>query len=465
MLHYDIPIEVFLKPGVRVHLAGIGGVSMCALAEVLQGQGLVVQGSDMTDSDTVKHLRSVGIDVAIGHNAENLKDCDFVIRTAAIRDNNPEIAGAVARAIPVYERAEAWGALMKAYQNALCIAGTHGKTTTTSMATYILMAAQRDPTVMIGGTLDLLGKGYRVGQGDTIVLESCEYCNSFLNFFPTIAVVLNVAADHLDFFKDLEDIEHSFRRFADLTPDSGYVVYNLDDAGAREALNDCTRNLFTYSVKYAGADCYAENVAFHDGCGEFDIMIHGRKYAHAALHVPGKHNVSNALAAASAACLLGVPGRAVEEGLASFHGAGRRFEYKGEFNGAKVYDDYAHHPDELHALLQAASSLPHDRIICAFQPHTYSRTAALFPQFVHELRTVEVAVLAEIYAARETNDIGISSKDLCKEIPGSIYCSTLDQVTKTLERIVQPGDLVLTVGAGDIYRAGERLLAQRETQA
>ena len=249
MTHPTEDIRHFLRPGVRVHMAGIGGVSMCALAEVLKGMGLTVQGSDMTDSDTVKHLRSVGIPVAIGHSAENLQNCDLVIRTAAIHDSNPEIAGAVARGIPVYERAQGWGAIMQAYRNALCVSGTHGKTTTTSMATHIFMAAQKDPTVMIGGTLPLLGKGYRVGKGDTIILESCEYCNSFLNFFPTVAVILNVAADHLDFFRDLKDIEHSFRQFACLTPENGFVIANGDDSGAREALADLGRKVHWFSVR------------------------------------------------------------------------------------------------------------------------------------------------------------------------------------------------------------------------
>ena len=267
------PIEDFhkyIQPGKRVHLAGIGGVSMCALAEVLQGMGVTVQGSDMSDSATVQHLRSVGIPVAVGHSAENLKNCDAVIRTAAIHDNNPEIAGAVARGIPVYERAQAWGAIMQGYRNALCVSGTHGKTTTTSMATHIFMAAQADPTVMIGGTLPLLHSGYRVGKGDTIILESCEYCNSFLNFFPTVAVILNVHADHLDFFKDLADIEHSFHDFAALVPQRGYVISNADDQGAREAVAGLSHPVFTFSLADRTADCYARDVAFFDGFGCFD---------------------------------------------------------------------------------------------------------------------------------------------------------------------------------------------------
>ena len=281
-----------------------------------------------------------------------------------------------------------------------------------------------------------------------------------MNFFPTVAVILNVEADHLDFFKDLSDVEHSFHAFADLVPQRGYVIVNGDDAGAMDSVKGLSHPVFTFSVRDDGADCRADNVAFHDGCGEFDVMIHGEFYAHIALAVAGKHNISNALAAASAAYVLGLSGKAVEEGLRTFHGAGRRFEYKGSYHGAAVFDDYAHHPGELHALLTTARSMPYKRIICAFQPHTYTRTQALFEDFVRELKLADIAVLAEIYAARENNDIGISSSQLAKEIPGAIYCSTLDQVADTLARIARPDDLILTVGAGDIFRAGEKLLAK-----
>ncbi len=455
MMNNPTPISDYLTPGRRAHLVGIGGVSMCPLAEVLQGKGLQVQGSDMNDSETVRHLRSLGIPVAIGHNAENLGDCDLVIRTAAVHDGNPEIAGAIARGIPVYERAQAWGAIMRHYPNALCVAGTHGKTTTTSMCTHIFMAAEADPTVMIGGTLPMLHSGYRVGNGDTIILESCEYCNSFLSFFPTVAVILNVEADHLDFFKDLQDIQNSFRRFAELVPSTGRVIVNADNGGARGAAQGL--DAFTFGLE-PGAECTAVNLREDKGRPVFDIHIHGRFYAHAELKVYGRHNVSNALAAASAAYVLGLPGEAVEKGLASFNGAGRRFEHKGTFNGAEIYDDYAHHPDELHALLTTARGLGYRRLVVAFQPHTYSRTSKLFDQFVAELKLPDVAILAEIFAAREQNTQGISSADLCRNIPGAVYCSTLDKVTEQLRQIAQPGDLILTVGAGDIYRAGEKLL-------
>jgi UDP-N-acetylmuramate--alanine ligase len=463
MMNNPHPIQDFMHPGSRVHLSGIGGVSMCPLAEVLRGMGLLVQGSDMSESDSVKHLRALGISVSIGHSAENLGDCDFLVRTAAIHDDNPEISGAVARGIPVYERAQAWGAIMRKYPNALCVSGTHGKTTTTSMCTHIFMAAEKDPTVMIGGTLPLLHSGYRVGRGDTIILESCEYCNSFLSFYPTVAVILNVEADHLDFFKDLEDIEHSFRKFAELTPPAGHVIANADDDGTRDALRGFSRPIFTFGLDHL-ADCTAANITEADGYPAFDVMIRGKEYAHAVLHVHGRHNILNALAAASAAYVLGLPGSAVEEGLDGFHGANRRFEKKGVYHGADLYDDYAHHPDELHALLDSVQGLGYRRIIVAFQPHTYSRTQKLFDRFVEELQRPDVAVLAEIYAAREKNTTGISSADLCRNIPGSIYCSTLDKVTEQLRELAQPGDLLLTVGAGDIYRAGEKLLKEEESE-
>ncbi|MBR1689817.1 MAG: UDP-N-acetylmuramate--L-alanine ligase [Oscillibacter sp.] len=450
------PIDDYLRPGVLVHLVGIGGVSMCPLAEVLQRMGLRVQGSDMNESSPVRHLRQLGIPVAIGHNAENLGQCDFVIRTAAARDSNPEIAGAVARGIPVYERAEGWGAIMRRYAHALCVSGTHGKTTTTSMCTHIFLAAGQDPTVMIGGTLPALHAGYRVGKGDTIILESCEYCNSFLYFFPTVAVILNVEEDHLDFFQDLKDIQRSFRRFAELVPPEGCVVVNADNESAMETVAGLERPRFTFGLDHA-ADCTAANLN-EQGAPSFDVVIHGAVYAHVQLHVYGRHNVLNALAAASAAYVLGLPGSAVEEGLAAFTGAARRFEYKGRFHGAEVYDDYAHHPDELHALLTTARTLGYQRLIVAFQPHTYSRTAKLFDRFVEELKLADVAVVAEIYAAREQNTLGISSADLCRQIPGAVYCPTLAQTAEELRALARPGDLILTVGAGDIYRSGEQLL-------
>ena len=455
-------LKRYLKPGCRAHLVGIGGVSMAPLAEVLHGMGVVVSGSDMKESKTVEHLRSLGIQVKIGHFPDGAKGADLVIRTAAVHDDNPEISGARQAGIPVFERAQAWGALMSDYKHALCIAGTHGKTTTTSMCTHIVMAAQMDPTVMIGGTLPLLHAGHRVGKGDTIILESCEYCNSFLSFRPTTAVILDIEADHLDFFKDLADVENSFRRFADLVPaEDGIVVANADDRNTMDTLDGLNRNVITFGLG-SYADVYCENLEYVGGVGHFDLMRDGEKLTHVELSVPGKHNVKNALAAAAAALTIGVPPTAIAAGLHAYRGAERRFQFKGEYNGAMIYDDYAHHPGELHVLLDTAKTLGYDRIICAFQPHTYSRTKALFGDFVHELKRPDITLLAEIYAAREKNTIGISSKDIADCIPGAIYCPTLADVTAKLKELARPGDLILTVGAGDIYQAGEALLQEPE---
>ena len=452
----SLKIESYIRPGRRAHLVGIGGVSMSPLGEVLHGAGVVVTGSDMNDSPVVAHLRALGIPVTIGHLPESVAGADCVIRTAAVHDDNPEIAAARAAGIPVFERAQAWGAIMRHYRNALCVAGTHGKTTTTSMCTHIFLAAQRDPAVMIGGTLPILGCGHRVGNGDTIIAESCEYCNSFLSFCPTVAVILNVDADHLDFFKDLEDVKRSFRKFAELVPERGCVVADLDDGNTMNALAGLERRVVTFGLERG--DVHADGLVYEGGCGRFDVVRGGEKFAHVELSVPGVHNVRNALAACAASMELGVPAWAVEEGLRAFHGAGRRFEHKGEYNGAQVYDDYAHHPQELRALLTMAKGLGYRRVICAFQPHTYPRTKELFGDFAQVLRLPDVTVLAKIYAARETDDLGVSSALLAKEIPGAVSCESLEDVTRTLKELARPGDLVLTVGAGDIYKAGEAML-------
>ena len=450
MTHRNEKLNRYLQPGKRVHLVGIGGVSMRPLGLVLQGMGITVTGSDMNASVSTDELIAHGIHVDIGHRAENIQGADCIIRTAAAHNDNPEIAAARAAGIPVFERAQAWGVIMQSYKNAVCISGTHGKTTTTSMVTHILMAAQKDPTVMIGGYLPMLHAGHRVGNGDTIVLESCEYCDSFLNFYPTLAVVLNIEADHLDYFKDLMAIEKSFHTFAGLAT-SG-VLANGDDQNTMDAL--AGMDFVTFGLGEQNR-VHAANVS--EDWRSFDVICDGNVYCHLELGVVGKHNAVNALAAAGSAWMLGIEGEAVAQGLATFHGAGRRMEFKGSFNGADVYDDYAHHPGELAATIAAVRTMNYKRLVLAFQPHTYTRTHALFSDFVRELKKADVCVLAEIYAARERNTIGISSQDLAKEIPGAVYCETLPEVTAFLKENAQPGDVILTVGAGDIYRAGEAL--------
>lgn len=446
-------IEQYLKPGKHAHLVGIGGVSMRPLGLVLRSHGLLISGSDMNASVSTDELIQKGIQVSIGHKAENIQGADCVIRTAAAHNDNPEIAAARALGIPVFERAEAWGVIMRNYENAICISGTHGKTTTTSMITQIFMEAQKDPTVMIGGTLPLIQAGHRIGSGDTIILESCEYCNSFLNFFPTVALVLNVEADHLDFFKDLDDIKHSFRKFVQLVPENGCIIANGDDENTVDALRGL--DYLSFGIRNTN-DVYGDN--FSSDWRSFDVFCKGQLYTSLTLSVVGRHNALNAIAACAAAFQAGIPGDVVCAALATFSGAGRRMEYKGSYNGADIYDDYAHHPAELHALLSAAKQLNYQRVICAFQPHTYTRTNAFLHEFVSELRTADIAVLTDIYAAREHNLIGITSKMLADQIEHSVYCPSLQDVAAYLREIAQPGDLILTVGAGDIYKAGDMLV-------
>jgi UDP-N-acetylmuramate--alanine ligase len=451
--------ENYMSPGRRGHLIGIGGVSMSSLAEVLLDMGLVISGSDSMESQNVRNLRELGIHIAIGHSAENITDdIEFVVRTAAVHDDNPEIVAAREKDIPVFERTQAWGTISRDYDNAICISGTHGKTTTTSMCTHICMAAEKDPTVMIGGTLPLLNAGHRIGHGNTIIMEACEYYNSFLSFYPTVAVVLNIEADHLDFFKDLEEVKRSFRIFASKVPeDGGTIVANADDANTMDALKGIHRKMITFGMN-SNADVYARNIRYSGTTTTFDVIYKGRKFTDVTLHVPGVHNVKNALAATAACICVGIRPNAVKYGLAGFNGAGRRFEFKGKFNGADVYDDYAHHPGELKALLNTLDSLDYKRTIVVFQPHTYSRTAALFDDFVEQLKRPDVLLLAEIYAARESNTIGISSSALAERIPNASFYPDFDTLENALRAIARPGDIILTVGAGDVYKIGEDLL-------
>lgn len=448
-------LKKYLLPGKRVHLVGIGGVSMRPLGLVLKGMGMLVTGSDMNASVSTDELIAKGIAVSIGHKADNIVGADCIIRTAAAHNDNPEIAAARSFGIPVFERAQAWGVIMQAYKNAVCIAGTHGKTTTTSMATHIFMEAGMDPTVMIGGYLPLLQAGHRVGNGDTIVLESCEYCDSFLNFAPTLAVITNVEADHLDYFKDLQDVQKSFRMFAQLATDG--ILANGDDPHVVETLEGL--EYISFGLSHTNR-IYAQNIS--DDWRHFDVICDGQHYCQLDLQVIGKHNALNALAAAGAAWFLQIPGETVADGLATFTGADRRMQYKGQVNGAQVYDDYAHHPDELAATIDAVRTMNFKRIVVAFQPHTYTRTKALFDDFVTQLSRADVLLVAEIYAARERNTVGISSKDITDKIPGSIYCQTLQDVAAQLGKLASDGDVILTIGAGDIFRAGEMLLSEND---
>ena len=357
---------------------------------------------------------------------------------------------------------------MKGYKNALCISGTHGKTTTTSMATHIFMAAQKDPTVMIGGTLQLLHSGYRVGKGDTIIAESCEYCNSFLSFFPTVAVILNVEADHLDFFKDIDDIRHSFRAFARLLPTDGMLIINADTPKYDYVTEGLGCKVVTYALEnQAVADYTAANITYDEfDHPSFDCICRGELRGRYTLMVPGLHNVSNALAAIALADELQLPENAIHEGFATFRGTDRRFQYKGTYHGAKVIDDYAHHPTEIRATMEAAENCAHRTLWCVFQPHTYTRTKALLDDFAAALSLADHVVLADIYAARETDTLGISSKDIQERIvklgTACEYFPSFAEIENYLNENLAEGDMLITMGAGDVVKIGEELLASEK---
>ena len=446
--------------GKRVAVLGIG-VSNTPLIKMLLRADVEVTACDKRQREDfggqAEELESLGAELRLGPDYLDGLDHDVIFRTPGLRPDVPQLLAARERGSTITSEMEVFFQVCPC--KTIAVTGSDGKTTTTSMCTHIFLAAQRDPTVMIGGTLPALGAGHRVGQGDTIILESCEYCNSFLSFFPTVAVILNVDADHLDFFKDLEDVKHSFRRFAELVPQEGCVVADGDDANTMDALRGLERPMLTFGLEQG--DIHCEGLTWEGGFPSFDLIVRGEDLGRIELSVPGVHNVRNALAAAGAALQLGAPFSAIRDGLRAFRGAGRRFEHKGEFHGAAVYDDYAHHPGELSALLTTARSLGYRRVICAFQPHTYTRTKELFDQFVQVLQLPDKVLLAEIFAARETDTLGISSRDLAQRIPGAEFCPTLEEVARRLAQLAQPGDLILTVGAGDIYLAGERLLADQ----
>lgn len=451
MEHTNSELKQYFAPGKTVHLIGIGGVSMRSLGPVLLGMGVRVTGSDRDASKSVQELQEQGIPVMLGHHEENVIGADCVVRTAAVHDDNPEIVAAHRLGIPVFERAQAWGVIMQGYKNAICVSGTHGKTTVTSMVTHIMMEAQADPTVMIGGYLPLIHSCHRVGKGDTIILEACEYCDSFLSFYPSLSVILNIEEDHLDYFKDLADIQKSFRKFAQLATDR--VLVNGDDPHCLQAVEGLTYTTFGFGSENR---IHAENIC--PDWQHLDVVCDGQFYCHLDLQVMGRHNALNALAAAGAAWMLGVPGEVTARGLLSFAGAHRRMQFKGKYNGADLYDDFAHHPDELRALIEVIQTMGYQRFILVFQPYTYTRTVSFFDDFVRELKKPDHLVLAEICAARETDTLGISSRNLQEKIPGSVYRQTLPEVTAYLKSIAREGDIIISSGCGDIYKAIDAML-------
>jgi UDP-N-acetylmuramate--alanine ligase len=453
----------FEKPN-HVYFIGIGGISMSGLAEILLNGGFQVSGSDMRESEITDHLSALGIKIVYGQKSENITDdLDCAVYTAAVHPDNPEFISCREKKIPLLTRAELLGQIMQQYRHSIAVSGTHGKTTTTSMITHILLAAKEDPTVSVGGMLPVIGGNIRIGGKDMFVLEACEYTNSFLSFHPTMEVILNIEADHLDFFRDIEDIRNSFHKFVERLPENGTVIINSGIRNYREIVKDFRGKVVTFGLN--DPHIAAEDITF-DALARptFTLLVDGEKKDRIALHVPGEHNVKNALAAIAAAMELKIDPSVYEKGLSSFGGAERRFEKKGELRGITVIDDYAHHPQEIEATLSAALHYPHKRIVCVFQPHTYSRTKALMPEFIKALSVADQVVLADIYPARETDTLGVSSKDIADGINegggSAVFIPSFDGIeTYLLENLI-PGDLCITMGAGDIYKVGERLLGK-----
>ena len=452
----------FNKP-LHIHFIGIGGISMSGLAEILLKEDFKISGSDAKPSDLVTHLESLGAKVYIGQRASNITDdIELVIYTAAIHPDNPEFACAKEKQIPMLTRAELLGQIMRNYETPIAVSGTHGKTTTTSMISHILLEADADPTISVGGILPAIHGNIRVGESETFVTEACEYTNSFLSFFPKISIILNIDADHLDFFKDIDDIRHSFRLFAERLPKDGTLIINQDIPNVAEITKDLPCEIISYALE-RDADYTAANIEF-DGTAHasFDCMEKGTLLGHFSLSVPGIHNVSNALSAIALGRKLGLSLESIQKGLLHFGGTDRRFQYKGKVGDVTVIDDYAHHPTEIAATLRTAKNYPHKTIWCVFQPHTYTRTKALMDEFAQALSLADKVVLADIYAARETDTLGISSKDLQEKISllgtDAHYFSTFDEIEDFLLENCVPQDLLITMGAGDVYKIGEHLL-------
>lgn len=452
----------FSKP-IHIHFIGIGGISMSGLARILLQNGFTISGSDREKSPLTQQLEECGAQIFYGQKASNIiEGIDCVVYTAAISRDNAELIEAVAQKIPMLTRAELLGQLMKNYETPIAVSGTHGKTTTTSMISHILLEGDLDPTISVGGILKTIGGNIRVGNSGTFITEACEYTNSFLNFFPKIGVILNIEEDHLDFFKDLEDIRHSFHQFTALLPSDGTLVINGDITDYPEIYKGLDCNVITYGSS-SDFDYSAANIR-HDekGLVSFDLVKYGEITERIQLSVTGDHNVSNALASIATAELLNLSMETIKKGLFSFCGTDRRFEYKGTFNGVTIIDDYAHHPTEILATLKAAKHYPHKSLWCIFQPHTYTRTKAFFHEFAEALSHTDHLILADIFAARETDTLGISSKDLAKEIQGlgtdTHYFPSFSEIEDFVKAHCAPGDLLITMGAGNVVNIGENLL-------
>jgi len=439
-------------------MIGIGGVSMSGIAHILNKFGYKVTGSDQKDSDLIQSLRDAGIEVTIGHNVDNVRKADLVVYTAAIKQNDIELVEAMANNIKTLERADFLGELTKEYENTIYISGTHGKTTTTSMVSLCFIEAGLNPTIQVGAKLKQLNGNYLVGDKKYLVLESCEYVESFLKFHPTAEIILNIDNDHLDYFKNFENVKSAFRKFTNLLPEDGILVINADDKSCLELKNN---NSITYGLNNKEADFYANNIKFDDnGFAEFDVYCKGEFFYKFKLNVPGIHNVSNALACIALCYKFNISKNDMYNALIKFTGADRRFEYIGKCNGAHVFDDYAHHPTEIKATVNAMKNKKYNESWVIFQSHTYSRTYNLLNEFAEVLSNFDNIIVTDIYSAREENTYNVYPEQIVEKIKGkkAMFISGYDNVVKYVKDKIKPEDIVITVGAGPVVEVAKKLV-------
>ncbi len=447
-------IEKMLKNVGSIYFIGIGGINMSSLAHITHLRGIKTAGSDRCKTALTEKLEREGIMINYEHSAKNIDGFDAVVYTVAISPDNPEYLEAKRRDIPCISRADYLGYVMVGYRNRIGVSGMHGKSTCTSMCATTFMVADADPTVLSGAELDAMGGAYRVGGTDNFIFEACEYMDSFLDFNPTIAVILNIEMDHVDYFHSIEQVRSSFARFADITGKNGYAIANGDDENVKKALGDYRGNLITFGIKNKNADFRAENIEKKNGLFCFDVIHNNATLCHISLSVSGYHNIYNALATAAAAHVCGISGEDISHGLAAFRGAARRMEFKGYLGGACVYDDYGHHPTEVLTTLEGAKAMckGDGRLLCAFQSHTYTRTKEFLGELVSALSVADRVFSVDIYSAREVDDLGVSAK-LIADLVGdkAIYCPSFEKTATAIIREARKGDVVVIMGAGDVY--------------
>ena len=446
----------------HIHMIGIGGVSMSGIAEIMKNWGFTITGSDRTESDTTRKLNLDGIHVVIGHDVNMVAKCDVVVYTAAIKQDDPELVRARELGIETIERADFLGKITKAFRDTICISGTHGKTTTTSMVSMCFIEACKDPSIQVGADLKAINGNYRIGNSEHFIIEACEYVESFLKFYPKAEIILNIDNDHLDYFKNIENINKAFIKYVALLPDDGLLVTNIDNEYCVELHKYTNAKVVTYAIENEKANFIARGINYSkDGFPRFDVYYNNTFYGSFELSVPGPHNVLNALACIALCHSYGIEKADIKSGLKKYTGAHRRFEYKGNFKGASVYDDYGHHPTEIKATALGLKKKTYNHSWVIFQPHTYSRTANLLNEFAESLTYFDNIIITDIYAARETNTYGVSSEDIVKKLKEmgrkAIYISEFNDIINYLNENVQKDDIILTLGAGTITQLGDMM--------